>query len=306
MLRTRRSCDALTARRRFSTSTRLIGAGSLYRYNLAKADFEKLAERLEKGARQVRAVTERRSRSAKALFDRFHIQGSGTPLHLPKACRTPLPRSADHEFQAVGQVNRSRPLVGLRFPGARRKLDSWVFLVAPGRSIPCRARPVVTVLVAPPPQFNQDDSPPRTTHCSYLEPPSRTGTRSTDEGGSLDLGFRVSDEEITRRHVTLRITRRAMHMACLARPGAARVLPASHRRAGHRGRIEGSSYFDLHGDATPFLMRTINARERRVRRHLSDKLILIEPADPIVSVGLNPLEAGITGLCPHRGSSRRF
>ena len=28
--------------------------------------------------------------------------------------------------------------------------------------------------------------------------------------------------------------------------------------------------------------------ERRLRRHLSDKLILVEPADPIVSVGLNP------------------
>ena len=51
-------------------------------------------------------------------------------------------------------------------------------------------------------------------------------------------------------------------------------------------------YFDLHGDATPFLLRTIAARERRLRRHLSDKLIrhrtrLIR----IVSVGLNPLEA---------------
>jgi hypothetical protein len=50
-------------------------------------------------------------------------------------------------------------------------------------------------------------------------------------------------------------------------------------------------YFDLHGDATPFLLRTVNARERTLRRHLSEKLILIEPADPDVSVGWNPLEA---------------
>lgn len=52
----------------------------------------------------------------------------------------------------------------------------------------------------------------------------------------------------------------------------------------------GFIYFDLHGDATPFLMQAINARERRERRHLSDKLVLIDPSDPIMSVGLNPLE----------------
>ncbi len=52
----------------------------------------------------------------------------------------------------------------------------------------------------------------------------------------------------------------------------------------------GFLYFDLHGDATPFLLRTINARERQEHRHLSDKLDLIAPADPSISVGFNPLE----------------
>src|SRR2546429_3685861 len=52
----------------------------------------------------------------------------------------------------------------------------------------------------------------------------------------------------------------------------------------------GFVYFDLHGDATPFLLRTINARERHLRRHLSDRLIVIAPSDPELSVGLNPLE----------------
>jgi hypothetical protein len=52
----------------------------------------------------------------------------------------------------------------------------------------------------------------------------------------------------------------------------------------------GFLYFDLHGDTTPFLLSVINARERRLRRHLSDKLVLVEPADPLVSIGLNPLE----------------
>jgi hypothetical protein len=35
----------------------------------------------------------------------------------------------------------------------------------------------------------------------------------------------------------------------------------------------------------------VNARERKERRHLSGKLVLIEPADTTVSVGLNPLES---------------
>jgi hypothetical protein len=47
---------------------------------------------------------------------------------------------------------------------------------------------------------------------------------------------------------------------------------------------------DIHGELTPFVMQTINARERREGRHLSDKLILVSPGDREMSVGLNPLE----------------
>lgn len=117
------------------------------------------------------------------------------------------------------------------------------------------------------------------------------GREARSESGSLDLGFRVSDEQVTRRHVSLSNTRRAMHMAVLGKTGSGkssflRYLAEQDIEAGR-----GFVYFDLHGDATPLLMRTINAKERRLRKHLSDKLILIEPADPIVSVGLNPLEA---------------
>src|SRR6266852_5827132 len=116
------------------------------------------------------------------------------------------------------------------------------------------------------------------------------GREARHEGGSLDLGFHVSDGQITRRHVSLSNTRRAMHMAVLGKTGSGkssflRYLAEQDIKAGR-----GFVYFDLHGDATPLLMRTINAKERRLRKHLSDKLILIEPADPIVSVGLNPLE----------------
>jgi hypothetical protein len=116
------------------------------------------------------------------------------------------------------------------------------------------------------------------------------GSEARREGGGLDLGFRVEDGQVTGRHVELSNARRAMHIAVLGKTGSGkssflRYLAEQDIEAGR-----GFVYYDLHGDATPLLLRTINARERRLRRHLSDKLILVEPADPIASVGLNPLE----------------
>src|SRR5258708_3558493 len=82
-----------------------------------------------------------------------------------------------------------------------------------------------------------------------------------------------------------------MHMAVLGKTGSGkssflRYLAEQDIEAGR-----GFVYFDLHGDATPPLMGTIRAKERRWGKNLSARLFLIEPADPIVSVGLNPLEA---------------
>ncbi|HEX3683157.1 MAG TPA: type IV secretion system DNA-binding domain-containing protein [Bryobacteraceae bacterium] len=49
---------------------------------------------------------------------------------------------------------------------------------------------------------------------------------------------------------------------------------------------------DLHGDLTPFALKLIAARERLTRRDLSSRLIVVDPADPSFSVGLNVLEGG--------------
>ncbi len=108
--------------------------------------------------------------------------------------------------------------------------------------------------------------------------------------GSLVLGLRLMDGQVTRRQVTLSNTRRAMHIAVLGKTGSGKSSFLRYLAQQDIEADRGFVYFDLHGDTTPFLLRTINARERRERRHLSDKLIIIEPADPIVSVGLNPLE----------------
>jgi hypothetical protein len=117
----------------------------------------------------------------------------------------------------------------------------------------------------------------------------RTG-QARQERGSLDLGFRVIDGQVNRRRFEMSNPRRTMHMAVLGKTGSGKssFLHYLSQQDIEAGR--GFCYFDFHGDTVPFLLRTINARERRERRHLSDRLIIIDPTDPIVSVGLNPLE----------------
>jgi hypothetical protein len=114
------------------------------------------------------------------------------------------------------------------------------------------------------------------------------------ERAGLDLGFRVVDGQTTRQHVTLTNVRRTMHIAVLGKTGSGKSSLLRYLAEQDILADRGFLYFDVHGADTPLLLRAINARERRERRHLSSRTILIEPADPIVSVGLNPLEGDDT------------
>jgi len=111
------------------------------------------------------------------------------------------------------------------------------------------------------------------------------------EGGT-DLGYLVSDGAVTKRHYMVSNQRRSMHIAVLGKTGSGKSFFLRHLAQQDIKAGRGFLYFDLHGDTTPFLLRIINLREREEHRHLDDKLILVEPADPIVSVGFNPLEHG--------------
>jgi hypothetical protein len=110
------------------------------------------------------------------------------------------------------------------------------------------------------------------------------------ERGTLDVGFHTNDGQVTRRHLELSTARRAMHIAILGKTGSGKSSLLRHWSQQDIESDRGFCYLDLHGDATPFLLKTINARERRLRKHLSDRVILIDPADPAVSVSLNPLQ----------------
>src|SRR5207249_2514124 len=55
-------------------------------------------------------------------------------------------------------------------------------------------------------------------------------------------------------------------------------------------RDHGFVYFDHHGDTVPYLLQLITEEEERRGQDLSAKTIVIEPADPEYSVGINVLE----------------
>jgi energy-coupling factor transporter ATP-binding protein EcfA2 len=107
---------------------------------------------------------------------------------------------------------------------------------------------------------------------------------------SLDIGMRVIDDESTRHHVVLSTTQRTMHVVVLGKSGTGKSSLLKYMSGQDIEADRGFVYFDLHGDATPFLLRSIAARERMLRRHLSDRLVVIAPGDPEISIGLNPLE----------------
>jgi len=106
----------------------------------------------------------------------------------------------------------------------------------------------------------------------------------------LLLGSRVVDEALTSSKVVIPHSRRAMHIALLGRTGTGkssliRWFCEQDIRAGR-----GFFIFDIHGELTPAFLSSIAAEEHRLNADLSDKVIVVDPADAEFSVGLNPLD----------------
>lgn len=118
----------------------------------------------------------------------------------------------------------------------------------------------------------------------------RRAQRHAKGNRGLDLGFLVADGQVTRTHVSIPQVRRAEHIAIVGKTGTGKSSLLRSLCAQDIAARRGFVYFDLHGDATPFLLRTIAREEQRSREDLSEKLILVEPGDPEYSVGLNILE----------------
>src|SRR5437763_1961349 len=115
--------------------------------------------------------------------------------------------------------------------------------------------------------------------------------RDQETGPRLDLGFEVIDGEVKRSRASLPESKRCEHVAILGKTGQGKSFFLRHLSAQDVRDNRGFVFFDLHGDTTPFLLRLVAAEERRRGIDLSNKLIVIEPADPEFSIGLNVLEA---------------
>ena len=110
-------------------------------------------------------------------------------------------------------------------------------------------------------------------------------------GSRLDLGFRVIDGEVQRSRAYLLDSKRCEHVAILGKTGQGKSFFLRHLSGQDVRDNRGFVFFDLHGDTMPFLLRLVAAEERRRGVDLSDRLIVIEPADAEFSIGLNVLEA---------------
>lgn len=115
--------------------------------------------------------------------------------------------------------------------------------------------------------------------------------RNRETGSRLDLGFQVIDQQVQRSRAYVLDSKRCEHLAILGKTGQGKSFFLRHLSGQDVRDGRGFVFFDLHGDIMPFLLRLVAAEELRRRIDLSEKLIVIEPADPEFSIGLNVLEA---------------
>lgn len=115
--------------------------------------------------------------------------------------------------------------------------------------------------------------------------------QSREAGSYLDMGFHIVDGEVKRSRDYLLNSKRCEHVAILGKTGQGKSFFLRHLSGQDIRSRHGFVFFDLHGDTMPFLLRLVATEEQRTRTDLSDRLIVIEPADPEFSIGLNVLEA---------------
>jgi Helicase HerA, central domain len=115
--------------------------------------------------------------------------------------------------------------------------------------------------------------------------------RGVNLAAGLVLGSRVVDEVAIGARVVIPQQRRAQHIALLGRTGTGKSSLlrwfCQHDITAGLGFI----VFDIHGELTPALLSAIATEEHRLKTDLSENVIVIDPADPEFSVGMNPLES---------------
>ncbi len=109
--------------------------------------------------------------------------------------------------------------------------------------------------------------------------------------GGLTLGMIVVDGRLTKAKYFLPQNKRTEHIVVLGKTGQGKsflilFLCMQDIKAGR-----GLLIIDPHGSLIPLILQFIASEEKRTGQDLSSKVIVIEPGNPLCSVGFNPLEA---------------
>jgi Helicase HerA, central domain len=118
---------------------------------------------------------------------------------------------------------------------------------------------------------------------------NRFVNRAPPDTSGVPLGHTVKDGQVSRRRYLLPHMRRAEHLVILGKTGTGKTsliksMLAHDIRSGH-----GFLCIDLHGDLGPFILGRIRQRELRTGENLAGRTVIVNPADPQYSVGLNIL-----------------
>src|ERR1700683_4953509 len=95
-----------------------------------------------------------------------------------------------------------------------------------------------------------------------------SNNKDGDASSGLDLGFLISDGEIQKKRAYLPQQKRAEHLAILGKTGQGKSYFLRHLSRQDIRAGQGFGFFDLHGDATPFLSQTVAAEDRLTRWEL--------------------------------------
>jgi Helicase HerA, central domain len=110
--------------------------------------------------------------------------------------------------------------------------------------------------------------------------------------GGLSLGRIVVDGRISKLTFFLPQLKRAEHLVVLGKTGQGKSFLILFLCLQDICSERGFVIFDPHGSLIPLILQAIAFEERRTGKDLSSKVIVIEPANQVWSVGFNPLEAG--------------
>jgi hypothetical protein len=116
--------------------------------------------------------------------------------------------------------------------------------------------------------------------------------RTTPERRDLGLllGHQIIEEQFTSKPIVLPDSVLLEHIWIVGTTGSGKTTLIRYSAQENIRRRRGIVYFDLHGDSVPILLSTIAEEEQRSGEDLSRRLILIQPADPLYSIGWNFLE----------------